>query len=102
MWPCEGEGVGSEAGHQAAAQGGGGGGVALVLGSEGRGVGPEVAEACLPLTIPMADNWESLNVSQAGAILMFMLSPSLPVVGLQLQRLGLLSSPAGLPACETS
>jgi tRNA C32,U32 (ribose-2'-O)-methylase TrmJ len=62
--------------------------VGLVLGSEGQGIMPELAWACRPVAIPMVGGWESLNVSQAGAILMFMLSPSLPAVQTQLARLG--------------
>ncbi len=42
----------------------------LVLGSEGKGLRPGVAKRCSALvTIPLARNFDSLNVAQAGAIL---------------------------------
>lgn len=49
-------------------------GVALVLGSEGQGVSPETVKRSLAIGIPMSKGCDSLNASQAGAILMFMLS----------------------------
>jgi 23S rRNA (guanosine2251-2'-O)-methyltransferase len=48
------------------------GSVALVLGSEGRGMGRLVKENCDTLvSIPMMGRVQSLNVSVAGAILMY-------------------------------
>ncbi|MEW5312214.1 MAG: hypothetical protein WDW38_003861 [Sanguina aurantia] len=61
-------------------EGGGGGrkgrGVALVLGSEGQGLSPEVRNLHPTLlSVPMAhDKMESLNVGVAGGVLMFALS----------------------------
>ena len=52
--------------------------VALVLGSEGRGPSAEVKENSTHVSVPMSGSMESLSVSQAGAILMFMLSSGLP------------------------
>jgi len=50
-------------------------GVCLVLGSEGQGLSPAVAAVCdASVSIPMPGGLESLNVGQAGAILMFALS----------------------------
>ncbi|KAA6423787.1 MAG: putative tRNA rRNA methyltransferase slr1673-like [Trebouxia sp. A1-2] len=43
----------------------------IVLGSEGQGLSKTALEHSTPLAIPMTDRMESLNVSQAGAILMF-------------------------------
>lgn len=48
--------------------------IALVLGSEGEGVSEELKKHCIPLSIPMANEMESLNVSVAGGILMFLMS----------------------------
>lgn len=48
--------------------------MALVLGSEGRGVSPEILDACRCISIPMAGDMESLNVAVAGSILMWALS----------------------------
>lgn len=45
----------------------------LVLGSEGRGLSEQSQSMCELLSIPMAGNFESLNVSVAGGIFMFML-----------------------------
>ena len=46
--------------------------VALVLGNEEQGLAPEVAAACSRLvTIPGSGQVESLNVSVAGAVLMW-------------------------------
>jgi TrmH family RNA methyltransferase len=49
-------------------------GLCLVLGNEGQGLSEDAQSRCQPLTIPMAGRMESLNVSHAGAILMFALS----------------------------
>jgi len=49
-------------------------GVCLVLGSEGQGLSSTALQLCHPVTIPMVGLMESLNVSIAGGILMFMLS----------------------------
>ncbi len=44
----------------------------LILGNEGRGVDPELLEACdVTIRIPMAGAVESLNVATAGAVLLF-------------------------------
>ena len=48
--------------------------VCLVLGSEGQGLSSEAMQQIKPVSIPMPGPMESLNVSQAGAILMFALS----------------------------
>jgi TrmH RNA methyltransferase len=46
--------------------------VALILGNEEQGLAPEVAAACTRLvTIPGSGQVESLNVSVAGAVLMW-------------------------------
>ena len=45
--------------------------VCIVLGSEGQGLSKTALEHSIPLAIPMTGRMESLNVSQAGAILMF-------------------------------
>jgi 23S rRNA (guanosine2251-2'-O)-methyltransferase len=48
------------------------GGVVLVLGAEGRGLRPRVAGACDELvSLPLLGRIDSLNVSAAGAILMY-------------------------------
>lgn len=47
----------------------------LVLGSEGRGLSEKSESECELVTIPMAGQFESLNVSVAGGILMYMLQP---------------------------
>jgi len=48
------------------------GGVVLVLGAEGRGLRPRVAAACDDLvSLPLRGRIESLNVSAAGAVLMY-------------------------------
>ena len=48
------------------------GGVALVLGSEGRGLRPRVAAACDALVaIPLRGRIESLSVSAAAAVLLY-------------------------------
>lgn len=45
----------------------------IILGSEGQGLSKTSLTASRPLAIPMSGAMESLNVSQAGAILMFAL-----------------------------
>jgi 23S rRNA (guanosine2251-2'-O)-methyltransferase len=48
------------------------GGVVLVLGAEGRGLRPRVAKACDELvSLPIRGRIDSLNVSAAGAVLMY-------------------------------
>jgi 23S rRNA (guanosine2251-2'-O)-methyltransferase len=48
------------------------GGVALVLGAEGKGIRPLVRRACdAAVAIPLAGRVESLNVSVAGAVLLY-------------------------------
>lgn len=49
--------------------------VCLVLGSEGSGLSKEAHEACELVNIRMAGAFESLNVSVAGGIFLFMLQP---------------------------
>jgi len=58
--------------------------VALVLGSEGRGLGAGAGARCRPVGVPMPGAMESLNVAQAGAVLMAALSPGLPALLRQL------------------
>ena len=48
--------------------------VCLCLGAEGQGLSEGVRQQCRPVTIPQSGLMESLNVSAAGAILMFALS----------------------------
>lgn len=46
--------------------------IALVLGEEGRGLSPKLREKCdLIVSIPLANDLESLNVSVAAAVLMY-------------------------------
>ncbi|URE00359.1 SpoU rRNA Methylase family [Musa troglodytarum] len=47
----------------------------LVLGSEGHGLSKQTVQACELVSIPMAGGFESLNVSVAGGIFLFMLQP---------------------------
>ncbi|XP_020574497.1 rRNA methyltransferase 3, mitochondrial-like [Phalaenopsis equestris] len=47
----------------------------LVLGSEGRGLSHQALKSCELIGIPMAGLSESLNVSVAGGIFMYMLQP---------------------------
>ena len=55
-----------------------------MLGSEGQGLSAEARARCVPVSVPMTGDMESLNVSHAGAILMFVLK-SMPIeAGLQL------------------
>ncbi|KAL4582827.1 hypothetical protein LXL04_007388 [Taraxacum kok-saghyz] len=49
--------------------------VCLVLGSEGSGLSKEASEACELVNIRMSGAFESLNVSVAGGIFLFMLQP---------------------------
>jgi RNA methyltransferase, TrmH family len=43
----------------------------LMLGNEGRGISPDKLPFCEQITIPLHKNLDSLNVAQAGAILMY-------------------------------
>ncbi|KAG6507360.1 hypothetical protein ZIOFF_032702 [Zingiber officinale] len=47
----------------------------LVLGSEGKGLSKQTVQTCELVSIPMAGGFESLNVSVAGGIFLFMLQP---------------------------
>jgi RNA methyltransferase, TrmH family len=47
----------------------------LVLGSEGNGLSAETLQACELVNIPKEGTFESLNVSVAGGIFLFMLQP---------------------------
>ncbi|XP_007047743.2 PREDICTED: uncharacterized tRNA/rRNA methyltransferase slr1673 [Theobroma cacao] len=47
----------------------------LVLGSEGRGLSEKAQQECELVRIPMAGEFESLNVSVAGGIFLYMLQP---------------------------
>ncbi|KAK9279283.1 hypothetical protein L1049_012962 [Liquidambar formosana] len=47
----------------------------LVLGSEGSGLSEKSRQVCELVSIPMAGEFESLNVSVAGGIFLFMLQP---------------------------
>ncbi|PKI61452.1 hypothetical protein CRG98_018135 [Punica granatum] len=47
----------------------------LVLGSEGRGLSEKSESECELVSIPMTGKFESLNVSVAGGIFMFVLQP---------------------------
>lgn len=67
-------------------------GVALVLGSEGKGLSAAVRAACTPVAVPMPGEMESLNVGVAGGILMFMLGPAAGVQALQARLARLLGS----------
>ena len=74
-WTVRGEGKHSSAREEAASvQSVSSGAVCLVLGSEGQGLSEEAMQRVRPVSIPMPGPMESLNVSQAGAILMFALS----------------------------
>lgn len=52
----------------------------LVLGSEGTGLSENSKSSCELMSIPMAGEFESLNVSVAGGIFMYMLQPKNHVV----------------------
>lgn len=45
----------------------------LILGNEGKGLSPEISSFATKVTLPMSGNMESLNVSVAGGILMYLL-----------------------------
>lgn len=45
----------------------------LILGNEGKGLSPEISSWAAKVTLPMSGNMESLNVSVAGGILMYLL-----------------------------
>lgn len=47
----------------------------LVLGSEGSGLSAKARQVCELVSIPMAGEFESLNVSVAGGIFLYMLQP---------------------------
>ncbi|ESQ53278.1 hypothetical protein EUTSA_v10025567mg [Eutrema salsugineum] len=47
----------------------------LILGSEGHGLSEQSRQVCELVSIPMAGEFESLNVSVAGGIFLFMLQP---------------------------
>lgn len=47
----------------------------LVLGSEGSGLSETSREVCELVSIPMSGQFESLNVSVAGGIFLYMLQP---------------------------
>ncbi|XP_062212066.1 uncharacterized protein LOC133913048 [Phragmites australis] len=47
----------------------------LVLGSEGNGLSAETIQACELVNIPMEGTFDSLNVSVAGGVFLFMLQP---------------------------
>ena len=47
----------------------------LVLGSEGHGLKEKSLQECQLVSIPMARNYESLNVAVAGGIFLYMLQP---------------------------
>lgn len=49
----------------------------LVLGSEGSGLSDKSRQFCELVSIPMAGEFESLNVSVAGGIFLYMLQPGL-------------------------
>lgn len=54
-------------------------GIALALGNEGSGLSSEIDAMSQAISLPMPGQMESLNVSQAGAILLFTLSKALPI-----------------------
>lgn len=49
----------------------------LVLGNEAHGASPMIHRFCQPVTIPMPGEMESLNVSVAGGILLYLLNSSI-------------------------
>lgn len=59
--------------------------LALVLGAEGRGLSEVARCNSQPLSIPMSGAMESLCVSQAGAILLFLLGEGSPYAIEQLE-----------------
>lgn len=54
--------------------------VALVLGSEGQGLTEALESLCTPVSIPMSEHVDSLNVGVAGSMLMLVLSSALQPV----------------------
>ena len=60
-------------------------GVALILGAEGQGLSDASRRSSLPIRIPMSGAMESLCVSQAGAILLFLLGTGSPYSLAQLE-----------------
>ncbi|KAK8961626.1 hypothetical protein KSP40_PGU003278 [Platanthera guangdongensis] len=64
----------------------------LVLGSEGEGLSHQALQSCQLLSIPMAGMFESLNVSVAGGIFLYMLQPEGISVSLSLVFLSCCSS----------
>lgn len=48
--------------------------IALVLGSEGRGVRPEILLNSQTISVPMAQSMDSMNVAAAGSMIMLALS----------------------------
>ena len=48
----------------------------FILGSEGSGLSEESLQACELVSIPMSGKFESLNVSVAGGIFLYMLQPN--------------------------
>lgn len=66
--------------------------VCLVLGSEGQGLSEAALQHCVPVSIPMLGEMESLNVGVAGGLLMFVLSGGLPQLQHTLSSLQLLPS----------
>lgn len=50
--------------------------ISLVVGSEGKGLSDDVRQQCQCISIPMANDMESLNVATAASILMCLLSPA--------------------------
>lgn len=49
---------------------------ALILGNEAQGIDPSILKQSTPVTLPMSGKMESLNVSVAGGILLYMLKGS--------------------------
>ncbi|EEF29995.1 RNA binding protein, putative [Ricinus communis] len=49
--------------------------ICLVLGNEGQGLSEKSLQECQLVSIPMARNYESLNVAVAGGIFLYMLQP---------------------------
>lgn len=90
LGPLEGSAAGGQEGRGASALAGrleaavAGAAVALVLGSEGRGLTAGARGRCRAVGVPMPGAMESLNVGQAGAVLMAALSPGLPALLRQL------------------
>ena len=49
--------------------------ICLILGSEGSGLSEKTRRECELVSIPMAGKFESLNVSVAGGIFLYILQP---------------------------